>query len=213
MRGRDEIDAELRAELERAYYDEDFELQWRLQKFADAISPEEQAAFHDVVIRRMTEEPSIVNVMLCGVVGLPQVVSVLSATLRAQPRSSTLTRSLIRVLGQYGDPSAYVEVAGFLDSDLEGEALSTLSKMDFRRTLFFMYRDSNQPHLLDDCLHIWQERRKKVGLEGLVDDLRVYRDSAKKELRKRTEDILESKQGTYNPFSEAERIQLLAVMD
>ena len=53
----------------------------------------------------------------------------------------------------------------------EGEALDALSVMDFRRTLFYLYRESNRPHLFDWALHIFSRRRKQVGLSGLLEDL------------------------------------------
>lgn len=209
MRTRDELEAALEALLRHGYYAEDFELMGSLKQFETSIQPEERDAFDVLVLQRLSEEPSIVNVMICSVARVPEAVPILMSILETQPNTSQLTRMAIAVLGQYGAATASPVIERFLDSDQEGEALTALAAIDFRGTLFHLCRYARRKRLLDHALQILHQRRKAVGLDGLCDDL-VAQRAVLGDMTGPVHLMLEVRQGKFNPFSEEERATIMA---
>lgn len=209
LRTRDDLIAELESLLQQAYYAEDFELLWALKGFVDRLTTEERQSFEALALFRLREEPSIVNVMICSVLQAPEAVPILVSTLEAQPRTSLLTRALITTLGRQGDPSAYGAVERFLDSDQEGDALAALASLDFRRALFHVLRYARRGRLVDHGLHILHDRKKRVGLGGLAEDLQSQA-ALVEGMPDCVRILLDAKQGDYNPFPWAEREWLIA---
>ncbi len=209
MRTRDELDAALDTLLQQGYYAEDFELMGSLKQFEASIRPEERQAFDLLVLHRLSEEPSIVNVMICSVARVAEAVPLLMSILDAQPQTSQLTRMVIAVLGQYGAPAAFPVIERFLDSDQEGEALTALAAIDFRAALFHVCRYARRQRLLDHGLQILHVRRKAVGLDGLCDDLRSQQPVLG-EMAGPVRLMLLARQGKFNPFTDEEQATILS---
>ncbi len=197
----EQLEDELDDLIRRNYYAEDFELRWTLQQFGEALPAEDHAFFHQLILRRLTEDPSIMSVMLCSASQVPEAVPILVSVLDDQPEANMLTRSILSTLGRYGEPSAFSAVERFLDSDQEPEALACLARLHFMRALFYVLRSSKRPHLRDVSLHILHERRKQVGLVRLITELDTFNKQSRHNVPKRVKAILRCKEDPYNPFS------------
>ena len=204
MKSEPELEAELDSLIRGHYYAEDYELRWRLQQFAEALTPSERTGFQRIVLRRLAEEPSILTVLMCQAFPVPQAVPTLIEILDSQTEANMLSRAILVTLGQYRATAAFPVVERFLDSEQEPEALQCLAQLHFDQALFYVIRSARRPHLRDASLHILHERRKQVGLTRLIDDLRSAQLRMKLPVSRRVRDILRHKSGAYSPFSQDE---------
>jgi hypothetical protein len=204
MRTIEQLENELDDLIRRNYYAEDFELRWTLQKFGDELPVEDRAYFHQLVLQRLTADPSIMTVMLCSASLVPEAVPILVSVLNDQPEANMLTRSILSTLGRYGEPSAFDAVERFLDSDQEPEALTCLARLSFARALFYVLRASKRKHLHDVCLQILHERRKQSGLIRLITELSTFDKQSRHNVPRRVKAILRCKDDPYNPFTPEE---------
>jgi hypothetical protein len=208
MRDTEALAQALEQLIGESYYSEDFELLSRLRAFHDALPAPERERLGEVALQRLLDQGSMVDIMLCGVVSVPAAVPELIRRLNAEPRTSQMTRVLMTSLQVYREPAAYGAMERFLDSDQEQETLLALARMDFVRTLPHLLRLLRKDAYLDPCLHILHERRKEVGLEGLLHELRLCVASGPGWLRERFRLVLRAKKEPYNPFEEADLVRL-----
>ena len=138
MRTMEQLENELDDLIRRNYYAEDFELRWTLQQFGESLPAEDLAFFHQVILRRLTDDPSIMTVMLCSTSLVPEAVPILVSVLDDHPEANMLTRAILSTLGRYGEPSAFPAAERFLDSDQEPEALTCLARLHFMKALFYV---------------------------------------------------------------------------
>lgn len=210
MKTRDEIKQELEQLVLKHYYSEDYELEWAAKSFFDALSQPEQELFEGVMIERLSGAPDLVDVTLAMRLHLPSLVPFLIAWLDQETQSSTTSRALIAVLGQYADVQAYAAVERFLDSEQEGEALACLAQMDFQRTLPYLRRAVQQEHLHNFCLHAMHHFMLRNGIEALCEALQQMAAPEMPVLTRHVRKILTSKEGPFNPFTEDELKMLIS---
>ena len=204
MQSYQEVEAELDRLIERHYYAEDYELRWALHHWQDALPREEQHHYHEIALRRLGDDPSIMSVVLCSASRIPEAVPMLTALLQQQTETSVLTRAILDTLERYGDPSAFSTVERFLDSDQEIEALQCLAKLHFARALFFIIRSARRPHLRDVGLQILHDRKKDVGLDGVIEELNGFMARTRLPVKRRVRQILGCKKEPYQPFAALE---------
>ncbi|HMP76597.1 MAG TPA: hypothetical protein PKE12_09895 [Kiritimatiellia bacterium] len=211
MKTIDQISDDLR-ELESAhYYSEDFHWLSAVRAYFDALSDEERALFQRVLFKRMMEEGSMTDILLCSVVTVPDVASVLAAKLDRESVPSQLTRALLTALQQYRGSDVFRAVARFVDSDQENEALRALARIDFARALPFTARAVRKAHAHGLVLHILHDRRKSVGLDGLILELRAFAAGWNEpNLLRDLDAAAHAKPADYNPFPPDELARLRA---
>jgi hypothetical protein len=210
MRTTEQLEHELDSLIRQNYYAEDYELRWILKRFEAGLAAGERERLHAIVLGRMVDDASILNVMLCSASRVPEAVPILASVLDRQPEADMLTRAILSTLGDYGDPSAFSSVERFLDSDQEAEALLCLARLHFTRALFFVIRAARRAHLRDVCLQVLHERKKRVGLVRLIDELTEHARGSRQNVFKRVQATLRTKDDPYNPFDAEEREAILA---
>ena len=198
----------MNALIERHYYSEDFELISSLRAFQASLVDAEKDHLKQIVAERIRKDESLVDVMLCAVVDVPDCVDALAAQLSKQDATSQLSRALIESLSQYSGDAAFRAVERFLDSDQEREALMALARIDFARATSRLLRVIEKDQWLDLGLHILYERKKKVGLEQFTRELCGIVAVHGAYCRRRLLLCLDVKQDDYNPFSSEERRHL-----
>jgi hypothetical protein len=208
MRTAEELESELDTLVAGNYYTEDYELRWTIRRFEEGLEPAEKRLFREIALRRLTDDPSILSVMLVSAVPVPDAVPVLAALLDRTSGTDMLTRAVLSTLAAYGESSAVPSVTRFLDSDQEIEALTCLARLHFGGSLFYVFRSARRDHLRGACLQILHARKKEVGLERLIGELGAHQASSRQNVPKRLGQILGSKEGPYNPFT-AEEIAAL----
>lgn len=212
MKSRAQIADELVALVQRHYYSEDFELLSAARAYHEQLDPAEREALRDVVAGRLLQEGTLVDVLLCSALEIPEAAPRLASLLLREESASQMSRALIQALQHYGGDEAYRAVERFLDSEQESEALRALAAIDFVRALPHLARLLDQEHHLDTCLHILYERRKRVGLPRLLHELQAASALQPRLLRDRLRRSLRAKTGEYNPFSEADLRALEAIL-
>jgi hypothetical protein len=208
MKNKQQISTELADLVQSHYYSEDFELISSVQAYQATLSGDEAALLTDVVYRRLLDEGSIVDILLCGVARVPSAVPVLAEKLNRADISNQMTRALIVALQTYASDEAYTAVERFLDSDQEMETLQALARIDFVRTLPYTVRLMRKEHYHPIVLHMFYDRMKKVGLNALIADLKQSSTTQSDAFRESLLKTIHSKPNDYNPFSE-EEIQAL----
>ena len=204
-----EIDRELTDLIQAHYYSEDFELMSSVRAYQEHLTLDERNELKAVVLRRLLEEGSLVDIVLCAVVPVPSAGPVLAMKLDRESVPSQLTRALITALQGYPGEEAYRAVERFLDSDQEGEALAALARLDFNRTLPHVARALDREHFLGPVLHLLHGRAKEVGVPALGLELHAAGSRLPAGFVRRLECVFEAKAPPYNPFSppELERLR------
>ena len=204
MKTQEHIARELNELIQDHYYREDFELVSSLRAYQEGLSPAEREALQEVVLRRLFDEGSMVDILLCSVVEVPSAAPVLALKLDGESVPSQLTRALITALQGYHGEEAFRAVERFVDSDQEGEALAALARIDFVRALPYLARALECEHHLGPILHILQARARTVGLQALVLELQAGAARLPVGFRAGLRRALDAKRDAYNPFSAVE---------
>jgi hypothetical protein len=186
------------------YYSEDFELVASMKAFVDACPVPEKVLVGQVVMKRLLNDCSVVDILWCYVVDVPSAVPLLADRLNREPHSSQLSRTLILALGRYKSDDGYRAVERFLDSDQEMEALDALAEIDFRRTIPVLVRAMKKEYFHRMILHVLYRHFKHFGVDKFMDDLKNSSATRNPEFLINIEKALRSKTGAYNPFSENE---------
>lgn len=194
------------------YYSEDFELLALVRAYRDGLDEVERERLCGVVLRRMLDEGSLVDILLCSLVHAPSAGSLLAARLDRETEPSQLTRALISALQHYEGDDVFRALARFVDSDQEREATQALARVDFPRAAPYVIRALRQDQHLDLCLHILRDRSLAKGLAALAADLAALAALDPAALPARLALALRSKRDRYNPFAEEEIVFLLAAL-
>lgn len=201
MKDRDAIAGELQTLIQRHYYSEDFELVSAVRAYQAGLSVPERDELRAVVLGRLLDEGSMVDILLCSVIDVPSAGPVLALKLDRESVPSQLTRALITALQAYPGEEAFRAVERFLDSDQEGEALAALARLDFHRALPYLARALMQEHARGPILHLLHARAKETGVPALALELQVAAAGLPGDFRAGVVRVLEAKTGDYNPFS------------
>jgi hypothetical protein len=208
MKSASEITHEIEHLVLAHYYSEDFELVSSMRAYVDCLQPGEREFARQVVLKRLLDEGSMVDILLCSVIDIPSAVPVLAAKLEREPVSNQVTRSLISALRTYHTADAYTAVERFVDSDQEMEAIEALAEIDFRRTIPLLVRSMKKQHFHGPIMHILSRQAKIDGLDGLITALRDSSATRSSRFREDLQILLKSKNEPYNPFTESD-IQLI----
>lgn len=212
MKTRETIEAEIERMVAGHYYSEDYELEWSAKTYYDGLSEAEQELFQGVMIARLTGDAGMADISIVTRLGVAAFTPHLAALLDRQAHSSAMSRALLAVLSHQPDEQAYVAVERFLDSELEGEALTCLARMNFHRTLPQLRWAMQKAHLHNFCIHALHEFKQHLGMEALVKAVKQLVEPDADALGPHLAKILRSKSGAYNPFSPEEIEELLAVL-
>lgn len=211
MQTKDELNAAVERIVQAHYYDEDFQLLSSFQAFVSGLDNAEKDALAELAFERVVRDGSLVDIILCSVVDVPSAVPVLAEKLSREPQTNQITRTLIAVLGRYATDDAYVAIEPFLDSDQEMEALQSLARIDFIRTLPALVRRMKKDHYAGVILQILSYRIKAAGLARVIDDLRQSSATQSAGFGALLRKILRSKDAAYNPLTAAEVDAIIAV--
>lgn len=198
-----EITKEIDQLVQSHYYSEDFELVSSLRAYVDSLLAGEREHARQVVLKRLLDEGSMVNILLCSVIDVPSAVPILAGMLDREPVSNQVTRSLITALRMYQTADAYNAVERFVDSDQEMEALEALADIDFRRTIPLLVRAMKKEYFHGNLLHILHRQAKRAGLDGLIGVLRESSAIRTARFKDDLQQLLASKKEPYNPFTES----------
>ncbi|HMO50167.1 MAG TPA: hypothetical protein PKE26_05550 [Kiritimatiellia bacterium] len=209
MKTREQLESDVVQLVQSHYYSEDFELLSAFQAYVHGLSESEKNDVAGIAFSRLIHEGSMVDILLCSVVNVPSAAPVLAEKLNREPHSNQVTRALIAALKTYATDDAYTAVERFLDSDQELETLQALACIDFVRTLPYLVRLIRKEHVHGIALHILHDRSKAVGLDRLVEELRLSSATQSAGFRENLAKTLRSKKDPYNPFSEAEILRIL----
>ncbi len=201
MKTKGDILEDLDRLIEQHYYSEDYELEWAACNYRDSLSPHERESFKDAMIDRLLDDPSMANIALCARLRIDELAPILTSILNSEIRTSQQSRAIMSALENYGDDASYESMERFMDSDQEGETLMRLCRMNFTRSLPYLRRAMNKEHMKDFCLHIFQERRKVVGLDGLIRDLQMIISADPSLYLESVRSVLTHKKADYNPFT------------
>ena len=204
MKTPEDISAELEALVNVHYYSEDFELLSSLKAYRATLHDQEVTYLEQVVLARLINEGSIVDVLLSSVVNIPSSVPVLTEKLNREIAVNQTTRALIQALGKYKTEESYQAVERFIDSDQELEALTALAELDFVRTLPVVFRRVCNAYYYNVLLQIMYDRSKAVGLEVLISNILNFEGYRPSDLHESMISLLYSKKDPYNPFSQDE---------
>jgi len=195
------------------YYSEEYEYRWAAKTFFTELADVERPAFKQAFLKRLSDDPNQANVMLAGEFEVPECIPILVKELNRYEQPNQETWILMAVIAKYPDAVGFQALERFIDSAQEAEAIDFLSQMDFLRALPHLRRALTVDHLLDRCLHIFAERKKKTSIEQLVDELAlILKADNPGYLRSRFRHCFMIKQEPYNPFSEEELDHLLGVL-
>ncbi len=209
MRSVGQLERELDGLVRASYYEEDYELLWTLRRFGTSLAREEYGRFCEIAIRRLADDPSILSVIIVSAVRIPTAVPLLCSILDGQRETGVLTRAILSALREYGDPASFPSVERLLDSDQEQEALSTLARIDFSRSLFYVIRSAEREYLLDASIHVLHEEKKSTDISRLIRSLGAHARISDQPVVERVEMILRCKSGDFNPFTEQEIEKIL----
>lgn len=194
--------------IQAHYYREDFELVSSVRAYLEELSLPERDELRAVVLRRLLDDGSMVDILLCSVVDVPSAGPVLALKLDRESVPSQLTRVLMTALQGYHGDEVFRAVERFVDSDQEGEALAALARIDFPRALPYVARALEREHHLGPVLHILHTRAKQVGVPALAVEVQASSARLPAGFRAGLRRALDSKQDAYNPFSATERERL-----
>lgn len=209
MRSAAQLEQELDRLIQGSYYEEEHELLWTLRRFGNSLEREEHERFSEIAICRLSEDPSILSVMIVSAVPIPAAVPILCSILDGQLETGMLSRAILSALREYEDASSFPSVERLLDSDQEQEALSALARIDFSRSLIYVIRSAGRDYLLDACVQIFHEERKITNMGRLIGKLEMHARTSGQPVVERVEKILRCKSGEFNPFTEQEVEEIL----
>jgi len=204
MRSAGEITKEIEQLVQSHYYSEDFQLVSSMRAYVDTLLAGEREEARQVVLKRLLDEGSMVDVLLCSVIDVPSAIPVLAEKLDREPVTNQVTRTLISALRMYQTADAYNAVERFVDSDQEIEAIEALADIDFRRTIPLLVRTMKKEYFHGNVLHIFQRQAKRSGLDGLIDVLRDSSATRSAGFRGDLQKLLAAKKEPYNPFTETD---------
>jgi len=213
MKSLSQVDAELEEIIVAHYYSEDFELISSMKAYYHSLASLEKSYLEQIVLRRLTSDGSIVDILLCSVVNVPSAAPVLSSRLNREEISNQVTRTIISALKKYRSDEAYTAVERFLDSDQEIESLQAIAEIDFRRSIPHIVIALKKEFTHGVVLHILHDRVKTVGLSGLVDDLCASSATRTATFKALLSTALHSKKHPYNPFSESDIQHIIGSLD
>ncbi len=186
------------------YYSEDYELEWAAKSYFDTLTVVEQERFIALMQERLSQQAGMADIAICARLQNPALTLLLADRLNEQEVSSSTSRALLAALSHQADEAAYSAVERFIDSELEGEALMCMARMNFQRALPHLQWALKQDHLHNFCLHAMHEYMRREGMDALLSALRslvaLDRDRLTAHLRK----VMGSKQGPFNPFTATE---------
>ena len=203
------IEQELSELIQAHSYSEDFELLSSVRAYQEGLSLAGRDELRAVVLRRLSGEGSMVDILLCSVVDVPSAGPILAGRLDQETVPSQLTRALMTALAACPGDASFRAVERFVDSDQEGEALAALARIDFSRALPYVARALDRAHFLGPVLHLLHARAKVVGVPALAEELRASTARLPAAFPDGIRRSLGAKSAAYNPFSEAERARLL----
>ncbi len=205
-------EAPIAVELERLlgglYYSEDFEVVSLVRHFHDQLPAARKLELRGEIRRRILSTASLLDVYLCVAVPVPECAFLLADLLDQQEAASQFSRTLMEALRVAGVADVFPSVVRFLDSDQEREALATLAALDFPQALPHVAARMEHREFADSILHIFADRKRRVGLEKLAAELRAE-SAAVSPLRGSLNGVLHAKSGKFNPFTTAEVAALL----
>ena len=200
---------ELDGLIEHNYYSEERELRSSMGVYYGALSEEERVVFDAMFVERMQSDPSVANISISTVFMIPEVSGMIAAQLNRHKKASCITRTMMYALRPYADEVAFTAVERFVDSEHEIEALRILGSMNFVRAIPHFRRALKRDHLLEVCLHIFQDRKRAVDLETLIADLSMLIRGREGYYRRRIEAMLGIKKGDHAPFSAREMQRII----
>lgn len=191
------------------YYREDFELLAAVRAWASGLDEAGRSALRDLIARRVQEQPTIVEAVLCQAIAVPEAAPALAAWLARETEASLLSRALLQALRAAGGPEAYRAVERFVESEQEWEALQVLAELDFPRAWPRVREALRRDSQRDLVLHILQARRRQIGWDAFRAELAAG-CAAEPALVGPLRRVLLAKGVGYNPFPPAEVERLLA---
>jgi len=203
------MDEQLEALIQRHYYSEEFELHGALHAWIIELDDAQKAALDRVFSARLHRDASILNISLCHCFPLPGVERALVAEMERHQAPNHTTRALLAVLARYSSPESAVAVERFIDSSQEMEALRALAAIDFRRAVPHIQRAIRKDAMVETCLHILWEHRKRVGFETFLDDIRPLRGKDPQWMSRRFASIFTIKSQDKIPFPSEEQEHML----
>lgn len=204
VKSEETLSKELDELIERNYYSEEWELRSAAQVYYDALDEPERAVFDRMFFDRIKADPSVSNVSISSSFRIPDLGPVLAAELNRHKKASYASRNLMYGLKPYRDDASFAAVERFVDSEQEIEALRLLGHMNFLRALPHIRRALKKDALLEICLHIFQDRKRDVGLETLIADMAMLIKGREGYYRRRLEAMFGIKKGAHAPFDERE---------
>lgn len=204
-----QMDRAIDAFVEAHYYSETHEFEGARRGFVASLCDGMTEVYRHTVLERLQKDPSLVNILLCAGGGIPGAGPWLAARLDGETAASQVSRALIRVLADYPGAGEFDAVARFLDSEQEGEALGSLARMDWLRTLPILFAAAGKRALQASILHILHDRRKEGGLPALLQDLTVFTITHPRFDAAGLAQVLTDTPAPYNPFSPDEVSMIL----
>lgn len=197
---RDQMNRTIEAFVREHYYSETHEFEGATRSFVDSLCDGLRDVYRRTVLERLQEDPSLVNILLCSGGDIPEAGPWLAARLDQETSASQVSRALLRVLADYPGEAEYNAVARFLESDQEGEALRSLARMDWTRTIPSLIRAAASPGLQTPILHILYERKKAIGLPGFLQAWAAYAAARPGFDPTALQQVLAGTPAPYNPF-------------
>jgi hypothetical protein len=195
--------------VESHYYSETHEFESAARSFVNSLCDGLRDVYRRTVLERLQKDPSLVNILLCSGGEIPGAGPWLAARLDEETSASQVSRALIRILADYPGEDEYRAVARFLESDQESEALRSLARMDWERTLPRLLKAAENPGLHTPVLHILHERKKAVGLPILIQEWTTFAAAHLRFDAASLKQVLTGAPAPYNPFQANEIAALL----
>ncbi len=213
MKTRDTIEADIAGLVTSHYYSEDYELEWAAKVYYDALEPWERECFQAIMLERLAgARPGLADVTMVTRLRVPAFTPHLVAWLNRQDSGSTTSRALLTVLTLQPDEQAYASVERFLDSELEGEALTCLARIDFQRTVPALRWAMQKEHLHNFCIHALHEFKERYGMDALLEMVGQLVAPDPGVLGPHLAKVMRSKRGAFSPFSSGEVEQVLPIL-
>lgn len=204
MKTAEQIEAELEELIQSHYYSESYTLEYAVKTYRDELEPSDQSCFEQVILKRLTLDPSVVNIAMCARLDLLTVAPAMIALLDRETECSCRSLTIMNVLGRLNQPGVYEALERFMDSSQAHEALVHLARLDFHRARPHVMRAMFGPNYQAGVLHILFDRKKEVGLDRFIADLMVWRGPDPAEFRRRVDLVFQAKKKEHNPFQPRE---------
>lgn len=209
MKSDGEIEAELERLLLQHYYSEEFELQAAVTAWRMDCDPEEQAGLDRIFHRRFLSDPSLVHISLARCFSGADLEALLVEQLNFQSDGGQKARMLLVALRPYRSPQAAEAVERFLDSSLEMEALHALAEVDWSCATKHLPRLLRKDGMVETCLHVLHEHRKRVGWAMFLADVRPLAGPDPAWMAQRFASMFAIKTPDKIPFTPAEQKEIL----